>query len=67
MTVSVDIEVARRANAVLVPGDALHDADTASPWVLKLDGRARAPQPCSWACAAVGWPKSWKACAPATG
>ncbi len=39
MTVSVDIDVARVANAVLVPGDALHDADTASPWVLKLDGR----------------------------
>ncbi len=38
MTVSVDIEVARLANAVLVPGDALHDADTESPWVLKLDG-----------------------------
>ena len=39
MTVSVDIDVARVTNAVLVPGDALHDADTASPWVLKLDGR----------------------------
>jgi HlyD family secretion protein len=45
MTVSVDIEVARLANAVLVPGDALHDADTASPWVLKLDGRRVRRQP----------------------
>jgi HlyD family secretion protein len=42
MTVSVDIEVARRAGAVLVPSDALHDADSNAPWVLKLDGhRAR--------------------------
>jgi HlyD family secretion protein len=45
MTVSVDIEVARRANAVLVPGDALHDADTASPWVLQVDGRRLRRQP----------------------
>ena len=42
MTVSVDIEVARRAAAVLVPVDALHAADTPAPWVLKVDaGRAR--------------------------
>lgn len=39
MTVSVDIEVARRANALLVPTDALRDADGPTPWVLKLDGR----------------------------
>jgi len=39
MTVSVDIEIARRANAVLVPSDAVHDIDSASPWVLKIDGR----------------------------
>ena len=38
MTVSVDIEIARRANAVLVPSDAVHDFDTASPWVLKVAG-----------------------------
>lgn len=42
MTVSVDIEVARRAAAVLVPVDALQAADTSAPWVLKVDGgRAR--------------------------
>lgn len=42
MTVSVDIEVARRAQAVLLPTQALRDADTAAPWVLKLqDGRAQ--------------------------
>lgn len=39
MTVSVDIEIARRSNAVLVPSDAVHDIETASPWVLKVDGR----------------------------
>ena len=42
MTVSVDIEVARRQRAVLVPSEALHDADTAHPWVLKVvEGRLR--------------------------
>lgn len=42
MTVSVDIEVARRPNAVLVPTEAVHDADGKSPWVLRVEnGRAR--------------------------
>ncbi len=42
MTVSVDIEVARRTQAVLLPTQALRDADTAEPWVLKLhDGRTQ--------------------------
>jgi HlyD family secretion protein len=42
MTVSVDIEVARRAQALLVPSDAVRDADSGSPWVLVVeDGRAR--------------------------
>jgi HlyD family secretion protein len=41
MTVSVDIQVASRANAVLVPSDAVHDPDAAQPWVLRVDeGRA---------------------------
>ena len=39
MTVSVDIEIARRSNAVLVPSDAVHDIESGSPWVLKVDGR----------------------------
>ncbi|MCD6681761.1 MAG: efflux RND transporter periplasmic adaptor subunit [Burkholderiaceae bacterium] len=45
MTVSVDIEVARRQNAVLVPTDAVRQPQSASPWVLRVvDGRAqRAP------------------------
>jgi len=38
MTVSVDIEVARRPRALIVPSSALHDADGATPWVLRLDG-----------------------------
>jgi HlyD family secretion protein len=42
MTVSVDVEVARRTNATLVPVDALHDIDATSPWVLRVeDGHVR--------------------------
>ncbi|MBI3350532.1 MAG: efflux RND transporter periplasmic adaptor subunit [Burkholderiales bacterium] len=42
MTVSVDVEVARRNQVLVVPLDLLHDAGSTSPWVLKLaDGRAR--------------------------
>ena len=38
MTVSVDMEVARRADAVVVPADVVHDANGARPWVLIVDG-----------------------------
>jgi HlyD family secretion protein len=38
MTVSVDIEVARRADAVVVPADAVHEAASAQPWVLAIVG-----------------------------
>ena len=42
MTVSVDVEVARKASAVLVPTEAVHDSDGAAPWVIRVDGgRAR--------------------------
>jgi len=42
MTVSVDVEVARREHALAVPVELLHGADTAQPWVLKLvSGHAR--------------------------
>ncbi len=37
MTVSVDIEVARRPQALLVPAAAVHDGDAAAPWVLRLE------------------------------
>ena len=41
MTVSVDIDVARRAGALVIPTDAVHDIATQAPWVLVLrDGRA---------------------------
>jgi HlyD family secretion protein len=41
MTVSVDIEVARRPQALLLSTAALRDADGASPWVLRVqDGQA---------------------------
>jgi HlyD family secretion protein len=39
MTVSVDIEVARRPQALLVPTGALRDADGPTPWVMRLEGR----------------------------
>ncbi|MFD2365185.1 efflux RND transporter periplasmic adaptor subunit [Pseudoduganella sp. GCM10020061] len=45
MTVSVDIEVARRANAVVVPTETLRDSAGREPWVLKLDGRRLRRQP----------------------
>lgn len=37
MTVSVDIEVARRTQAVLVSAAAVHDLDKAQPWVLRVN------------------------------
>jgi len=41
MTVSVDIEVARRDDAVVVAARAVHDPTSGAPWVLKAkDGRA---------------------------
>jgi HlyD family secretion protein len=39
MTVSVDIEVARRPQVLIVPTAAVHDADGAAPWVLRVEGR----------------------------
>lgn len=38
MTVSVDIEVARRADTVVIPADAVHDATGAQPWVPAVRG-----------------------------
>jgi HlyD family secretion protein len=41
MTVSVDIAVARRPQALLLSSAAVRDADSAAPWVLRLqDGHA---------------------------
>lgn len=42
MTVSVDVEVARRDGALAVPVGLLRDGDTASPWVLTVkEGRTQ--------------------------
>ncbi|MFT7775235.1 efflux RND transporter periplasmic adaptor subunit [Roseateles sp.] len=42
MTVSVNIEVARRAQALVVPSDAVHEPHGAGPWVLRVEaGRVR--------------------------
>ena len=45
MTVSVDIEVARRADAIVVPSEALHDATGNEPWVLVVRDRHTIRQP----------------------
>jgi HlyD family secretion protein len=38
MTVSVDMQVARRPNALIVPTAAVRDAESATPWVLRVEG-----------------------------
>ncbi|WP_302176068.1 efflux RND transporter periplasmic adaptor subunit [uncultured Hydrogenophaga sp.] len=45
MTVSVDIEVARRPQALLAPLAAVHDADGPAPWVLRVEGRHAVRRP----------------------
>ena len=40
MTVSVDIEVARRDDALVLPAQSVHDELSSAPWVLSVrDGR----------------------------
>ena len=34
MTVSIDIDTARRASALQIPAEALRDASSAAPWVM---------------------------------
>ncbi len=42
MTVSVDIEVARKANTLVLPTAAIRDSATKQPWVMRVEaGRAR--------------------------
>jgi HlyD family secretion protein len=38
MTVSVDIQTARRKDALVLPGNSVHDALSAHPWVLAVRG-----------------------------
>ncbi|MCA6215251.1 efflux RND transporter periplasmic adaptor subunit [Ideonella sp. B7] len=45
MTVSVDIEVARRPRAVLVPTESVQDLDSAQPWVWRVQGGVVTRQP----------------------
>jgi HlyD family secretion protein len=45
MTVSVDIEVARKADALVLPDSAVHDPLTSKPWVLVAEGGRAARKP----------------------
>jgi HlyD family secretion protein len=45
MTVSVDIAVARRPQALLVPTETLHDINSSAPWVLRVQGSHAQRQP----------------------
>jgi len=45
MTVSVDIEVGRRAGVVIVPAEAVREATGAQPWVLAVEGRRATRRP----------------------
>jgi HlyD family secretion protein len=55
MTVSVDIEVARRNGAVLVPADAVHDPEGAAPWVLQVASNTVRRQPVELGLRSEGW------------
>jgi HlyD family secretion protein len=45
MTVSVDIETARRSDALVIPTGALHDASSNAPWVLVVRNNYTVKQP----------------------
>lgn len=45
MTVSVDIETARRSNALVIPTGALHEASSNAPWVLVVRNNHTVKQP----------------------
>ena len=45
MTVSVDIEVGRSENALVVPGRSVHDALSATPWVMVVKNGRASKQP----------------------
>jgi len=55
MTVSVDIEVARRASALLVPTNALRDADGPAPWVMRVKNGQAFRQPLRVGLSSAGW------------
>jgi HlyD family secretion protein len=45
MTVSVDIETAHRANTLIIPNGAIHEASTTTPWVLVVRNNHTVRQP----------------------
>jgi HlyD family secretion protein len=45
MTVSVDIEVARKAGAIVIPSGAVFDAAGEAPWVMVVEGRRTQRRP----------------------
>jgi HlyD family secretion protein len=45
MTVSVDIEVARKDNALILPGRSVHDSLSSQPWVMGVRGGRAYRQP----------------------
>ena len=45
MTISVDIEVAKRSGALIVPAASVRELNGAKPWVLKVDSALAARQP----------------------
>lgn len=55
MTVSVDIEVARRPQALVVPVAALHDAEGPQPWVLRVQGHSAQRQSLKLGLRAGAW------------
>jgi HlyD family secretion protein len=54
MTVSVDIEIARRDDAVVVPARAVHDPGSGAPWVLAVRGGRAKQQPIKLGLRGVG-------------
>lgn len=55
MTVSVDIEVARRPAARLVPAGAVHEAESVTPWVLRLVSGTARRRPVRLGACSGGW------------
>ncbi len=45
MTVSVDIEVGRHANAIVIPSETVVDSNTDAPWVMAVEGHHLVKKP----------------------
>jgi HlyD family secretion protein len=55
MTVSVDIEIERHANALALPADAVRDLGAAKPWVLEVNGSRTRRQDVTLGLRGEGW------------